>query len=52
MRIVEPILEAMGIPYHYIGEEPDVAKIKPAIEGAYESSFPVAFLVGRRPSLS
>ena len=52
VRIVEPILEAMGIPYHYIGEEPDVAKIKPAIDEAYEKSFPVAMLVGRRPSLS
>ena len=30
----------------------DVAKIKPAIDEAYEKSFPVAFLVGRRPSLS
>ncbi len=52
VRIVEPILEAMGIPYHYIGEEKDVAKIRPAIEQAYRESFPVALLVGRRPSLS
>src|SRR6476620_7199400 len=27
VRITEPILEAMGIPYHYIGEETDVGKI-------------------------
>ena len=52
VRIVEPILDAMGIPHHYIGEDKDVAKIQPAIEQAYEKSFPVAFLVGRRPSLS
>jgi sulfopyruvate decarboxylase TPP-binding subunit len=52
VRIVEPILEAMGIPFHYIGEEIDVAKIRPAIENAYAQSFPVAMLVGRRPSLS
>ena len=52
VRIVEPILEAMGIPYHYIGEEADVAKVRPAIDQAYEKSFPVALLVGRRPSLS
>src|SRR6185295_16777448 len=51
VRIVEPILEAMGIPYHYIGDEVDVAKIRPAIENAYAQSFPVAMLVGRRPSL-
>ena len=52
VRIVEPILEAMGIPHHYIGEDADVAKIRPAIEQAYEKSFPVALLVGRRPSAS
>ena len=52
VRITEPILEAMGIPYHYLGEDADAAKIKPAIDEAYENSFPVAFLVGRRPSLS
>jgi sulfopyruvate decarboxylase TPP-binding subunit len=52
VRIVEPILDAMGIPHHYIGEEADVAKIRPAIEQAYEKSFPVALLVGRRPSTS
>ena len=29
VRITETILEAMGIPYHYIGEEPDVARPQP-----------------------
>ena len=52
VRIVEPILDAMGIPHHYIGEEADVAKIRPAIEQAYEKSFPVALLIGRRPTTS
>ena len=52
VRIVEPILDAMGIPHHYIGEEADVGKIRPAIDEAYAKSFPVAFLVGRRPSTS
>jgi sulfopyruvate decarboxylase subunit alpha len=52
VRIVEPILDAMGIPHHYIGEEADVDKVRPAIDQAYEKSFPVALLVGRRPSLS
>ena len=52
VRITEPILEAMGIPYHYIGEDSDIARVKPAIDEAYEKFFPVAFLVGRRPSLS
>jgi sulfopyruvate decarboxylase subunit alpha len=52
VRIVEPILDAMGIPHHFIVEEADVAKIRPAIEDAYAGSHPVAFLVGRRPSAS
>jgi sulfopyruvate decarboxylase subunit alpha len=52
VRIVEPILEAMGIPHHLISEQDDVAKIRPAIEDAYAGSHPVAFLIGRRPSLS
>ena len=49
VRIVEPILEAMGIEYHEIEEEADVAKIKPAIDAAYRQSQPVVLLIGRRP---
>ena len=52
VRIVEPILDAMGIPNHLINEEPDVAKIKPAIDDAYAKSHPEALLIGRRPSAS
>jgi sulfopyruvate decarboxylase subunit alpha len=52
VRIIEPILDAMGIPHHLINEEPDVAKIRPAIEDAYAKSHPVALLIGRRPSAS
>jgi sulfopyruvate decarboxylase TPP-binding subunit len=50
VRIVEPILDAMGIAYHEIEEEADVAKIKPAIDAAYAQSRPVVLLIGRRPS--
>jgi len=50
VRIVEPILDAMGITYHEIEEEADVAKIKPAIDAAYAQSRPVVLLIGRRPS--
>jgi sulfopyruvate decarboxylase TPP-binding subunit len=50
VRIVEPILDAMGIAYHEIEEESDVAKIKPAIDAAYSDSRPVVLLIGRRPS--
>ena len=52
VRIVEPILDAMGIPHHLINTDEDVAKISPAIELAYVKSQPVALLIGRRPSLS
>lgn len=52
VRIVEPILDVMGIPHHLINTDEDVAKISPAIELAYVKSQPVALLIGRRPSLS
>ena len=50
VRIVEPILDAMGIPYHEIEEDADVGKIRPAIDEAYAASRPVVLLIGRRPS--
>ena len=50
VRIVEPILDAMGIAYHEIEGEPDVRKIRPAIDDAYARSRPVVLLIGRRPS--
>src|SRR6185437_9306162 len=49
VRIVEPILEAMGIAYHEIEEQADVAKIKPAIEECFKDSKPVVILIGQRP---
>jgi sulfopyruvate decarboxylase TPP-binding subunit len=50
VRIIEPICDAMGIPHHLISQDADVTKIKPAIDKAYAESFPVAMLIGRRPS--
>jgi sulfopyruvate decarboxylase subunit alpha len=50
VRIVEPVLDAMGIGHHLIESEADVAKIGPAIDECYEKSFPVALLIGRSPS--
>lgn len=50
VRIVEPILDAMGVVYHEIEEEADVEKIKPAIDDAYAQSRPVVLLIGRTPS--
>jgi sulfopyruvate decarboxylase TPP-binding subunit len=50
VRIVEPILDDMGIAHHLINADADVGKIKPEIEAAYRESRPVAFLIGRSPS--
>jgi sulfopyruvate decarboxylase subunit alpha len=50
VRIVEPILEDMGIVHHLVSLDADIPKIKPAIDKAYAESHPVAFLVGRSPS--
>jgi sulfopyruvate decarboxylase TPP-binding subunit len=52
VRIIEPILDAMGIAHHLISLDADIAKIQPAIEWAYRESQPVALLVGRRPQAS
>jgi hypothetical protein len=49
VRIMEPILDAMGIAHGLISQDADVPKIKPAIEQAYAQSLPVALLIGRRP---
>ena len=50
VRIMEPILDDMGIAHHLISVDADVAKIQPAIEKAYADLGPVAFLIGRSPA--
>ena len=50
VRIMEPILDDMGIAHHLVSADTDVAKIQPAIEKAYSDSEPVAFLIGRSPA--
>jgi sulfopyruvate decarboxylase subunit alpha len=50
VRIVEPILDDMGIEHHLVGMDADVGKIQPAIEAAYREPHPVAFLIGRSPA--
>jgi sulfopyruvate decarboxylase subunit alpha len=50
VRIVEPILEAMGIGYHNVEAQADVAKIRPAIDAAFKDSKPTVILIGQRPS--
>ncbi|MBI2088135.1 MAG: decarboxylase [Deltaproteobacteria bacterium] len=49
LRIVEPILDAMGIDHDLIESFGDAAKIAPAIEDAYARSQPVVLLIGREP---
>jgi sulfopyruvate decarboxylase TPP-binding subunit len=50
VRIVEPVLDAMGVRYERIEDDSDVAKIAPAIDAAYAQSRPVVMLIGRRPA--
>lgn len=52
VRIIEPILDAMGIARHIIETDDDIEKISPAINNAYETSTPVAMLIGRPPLAS
>ncbi len=49
IRIVEPILDAMGVAHHLIETDDDIGKIAPAIDNAYEQSLPVVMLIGRMP---
>ena len=52
IRIVEPILDVLGIPHHLIESDDDTDIIAPGIEAAYRDSWPVAFLIGRPPVAS
>ncbi len=49
LRIVEPILDTMGIEHIYIDTDADLPKIAPAIEKAYGESKTIALLIGRPP---
>ena len=48
VRIVEPVLDAMGIDRIGIETSADVALLAPAIDRAYAESRPVVALIGRR----
>jgi len=50
VRIIEPLLDVMGVAYERIEEEGDVARIAPAIERCYRDSQPVVLLIGRSPT--
>ena len=49
VRILEPILDVLGIKRLLIDSDEDVDGISTAIEHAYTSSEPVAFLIARKP---
>jgi sulfopyruvate decarboxylase subunit alpha len=49
VRVVQPLLDVMGIPHTLLTTARDVAAIRAGVDNAYEESFPVAFLVGRSP---
>jgi sulfopyruvate decarboxylase subunit alpha len=49
LRIIEPILDVMGIDHYLIESSEDLTKIIPAVERAYTQSKPVAILIGREP---
>ena len=50
VRIVTPILDAMGVEHHTLYDDRDLPKIRTAIDRAYDASKPVAILVARRPA--
>ena len=49
VRIVEPMLDVLGVSYHRIARDEDAAVVAPAIDNAYTLSKPIAFLIERRP---
>jgi sulfopyruvate decarboxylase subunit alpha len=49
VKIIEPILDTMGIERHLIENDSDAKAIAPAIEKAFANSSPMAILIGREP---
>ena len=49
VKIIEPVLDAMGIEHHWVEESGDTQKIVPAVEKAYATAKPMALLIGREP---
>jgi sulfopyruvate decarboxylase subunit alpha len=50
VRIIQPVLDAMQIPYRVIEEPEDVPHIAVDIEQAYQSSSTFIFIIGRPPT--
>ncbi|MDH3443851.1 MAG: decarboxylase [Deltaproteobacteria bacterium] len=49
VKIIEPILDTMGIEHHLIERDADTQQILPVIEKAFSNSSPAAILIGREP---
>ena len=49
VKIIEPILDVMGIEHLLIERDADTEQIAPAIENTFNNSFPTAILIGREP---
>jgi sulfopyruvate decarboxylase subunit alpha len=49
VRIVEPVLDALGIEHQLLENAGDEEKVVPAVERAYERSLPVVLLIGLEP---
>ena len=50
VRVVEPVLDAMGVEHHLIESNADIGKIMPAVESAYGRLGPTVMLIGREPA--
>ena len=49
VRIVEPMLDVMGVEHHLLQETAHVECVTPAIEAAYREDHPVCFVIGQSP---
>jgi sulfopyruvate decarboxylase TPP-binding subunit len=49
VKIIEPILDVMGIERYLIERDADTAQIGSAIDKSFKNSSPSAILIGREP---
>ena len=49
VKIIEPILDVMGITHHLIERDADANQIGPVIDKSFATSLPSAILIGREP---
>jgi sulfopyruvate decarboxylase TPP-binding subunit len=49
VKIIEPILDVMGIEHYLVERDSDASQIGSVIEKTFANSFPSAILIGREP---